>query len=182
MDSSGPSSYRQSSRFYSFNALPRGGWCEGVLLYISRKSVGSSALRAFFASNPCFTLDGPLSKRVSVVGLSWKPPKLRSWHCTQPRAAKATADVAVVGKMASITRATAIVWYTLLASGARSAPRWLAERSNSIDSQGSAVVWYCCVVPGTWVCERGGVYFVVGWAMRWVQNERVTFLLTGFFD
>ena len=26
-------SYRQSSRLYSFGALPRGGWCEGVLLY-----------------------------------------------------------------------------------------------------------------------------------------------------
>ena len=42
LDFSGPSSYRQSSRFhffyrqsgrfYSFCALPRGGWCEGVLL------------------------------------------------------------------------------------------------------------------------------------------------------
>ena len=31
------------------------------------------------------------------------------WRCTQPRAAKATAGVAVVGKMASITRAAAVV-------------------------------------------------------------------------
>ena len=66
-------------------------------------------LAAFFASNACFTRDEPSSKRVDVVGLSRKPPKLRSWRCTQPRAAKATAGVAVVGKMTSITRATAFV-------------------------------------------------------------------------
>ena len=48
---------------------------------------------------------------------------LRSWRCTQPRATKATAGVAVVGKMASIPRAVAIVRYTLLTSGARNAPR-----------------------------------------------------------
>ena len=41
LDFSG-SSFCQSSRFYSFCALPRGGWCEGVLLYGSRKSVGFS--------------------------------------------------------------------------------------------------------------------------------------------
>ena len=34
LDSFGPS-YHQSSRFYSFCALRRGGWCEGVLLYSS---------------------------------------------------------------------------------------------------------------------------------------------------
>ena len=94
-----------------------------VLLYDARNSVGSSVLRAFLASNACFTRDEPSSKRVGGVGLSLMPPKLRSWRCTQPRAAKATAGIAVVGKMASITRATAVVWYTLLASGARSAPR-----------------------------------------------------------
>ena len=32
LESSGPS-YRQSGRFYSFCALPRGGWCEEVLLF-----------------------------------------------------------------------------------------------------------------------------------------------------
>ena len=57
---------------------------------------------AFFASNACFTRDEPSSKRVGGVGFSRKPPRLRSWRCTQPRAAKATAGVAVVGKMASI--------------------------------------------------------------------------------
>ena len=82
---------------------------EGVLLYGTRKSVGNSVLRAFFVSNACFTLDEPSSKRVGGVGLSRKPPRLRSWRCTQPRAAKATAGVAVVGEMASITRATAVV-------------------------------------------------------------------------
>ena len=109
LDSSGPSSYRQSSRFHSFCALPRGGRCEGVLLHGTRKSVGSSVLRAFFASNACFTRDEPSSKRVGGVGLSRKPPKLRLWRCTRPRAAIATAGVAVVGKMASITRAIAVV-------------------------------------------------------------------------
>ena len=84
------SSYRQPSRFCSFCAFPRGDWCEGVLLYGSRKLVGSSALRAFFASNACFALDGPSSKRVGGVELNRTPPKLRSWRCTQPRAAKAT--------------------------------------------------------------------------------------------
>ena len=109
LDSCGPSFYRQSSRFYSFRALPRGGWCQGVLLYGSRKSVGSSGLRRFLASKACFTRDEPSSTRVGGVGLSRKPPKLRSWRCTQPRAAKATAGVAVVGKTASIMRATAVV-------------------------------------------------------------------------
>ena len=97
LDYSGPS-YRQSSRFYSF-----------CLLYGARNSVGSSVIRALLASNACFTRDQPSSKRVGGVGLSRKPPKLRSWRCTQPRAAKATAGVAVVGKIASITRATAVV-------------------------------------------------------------------------
>ena len=69
----------------------------------------AAVLRAFFASNACFTRDEPSSKRVGGVGPSRKPPKLRSWRCTQPRAAKATAGVAVVGKLASITRATAVV-------------------------------------------------------------------------
>ena len=102
-------SFSQSSRFYSFCALPRGGWCEGVLLYSSRKSVGSSVLRAFFASNACFARDGPSSKRVVGVELSRKPPKLRSRRYIQPRAAIATAGEAVVGKMASILRAAAVV-------------------------------------------------------------------------
>ena len=102
-------SYRQSSRFYSFCALPRSGWCEGVLPYGARNFVGSSVLRAFLARNACFTRDEPSSKRVGGVRLSRKPPKLRSWRCTQPKAAKATTGVAVGGKMASITRATAVV-------------------------------------------------------------------------
>ena len=83
--------------------------CEGVLLYGTRTSAGSSVLRAFFASNACFTHDEPSSKRVGGVGLRQKPPRLSSWRCTQRRAVKATAGVAVVGKMAPITRATAAV-------------------------------------------------------------------------
>ena len=42
--------------------------------------------------------DEPSSRRAGGVGFSQKPQKLRSWRCTQPRAAKATAGVAVVGK------------------------------------------------------------------------------------
>ena len=41
----------------------------GVLLYGSRKSVGSSVLRAFTASNACFARDEPSSRRVGGVGL-----------------------------------------------------------------------------------------------------------------
>ena len=54
-------------------------------------------------------LDEPSSQRVGGFGLSRKPPKLRSWCCTQPRAAKATAGAAVVGSMGSIPRAAAVV-------------------------------------------------------------------------
>ena len=67
----------------------------------------SAVLRAFLASNEFFARDEPSSKRVGGVELSPKPLKLRCpWRCTQPRAAQATAGVAVVGKMASLKRAT----------------------------------------------------------------------------
>ena len=49
------------------------------------------------------------SKRVGAVGLSRKPPKLRSWRYTQPRAAKAAAGVAVVGKMTPVSRTAVVV-------------------------------------------------------------------------
>ena len=62
----------------------------------------SAVLREFFAS---IARDEPSSKRVGGVGLHRKPPKLRPWRCTQPRAAKVTPGVAVVGEMASIMRA-----------------------------------------------------------------------------
>ena len=54
-------------------------------------------------------LGEPSSQRVGVFGLSRKPPKLRSWSCAQPRAAKATAAAAVVGSMGSRPRAAAVV-------------------------------------------------------------------------
>ena len=54
-------------------------------------------------------LDKASSQRVSGFGLSRKPPKLRSWSCTQPGAAKATAGAAVVGSIGSIPRAAAVV-------------------------------------------------------------------------
>ena len=66
-------------------------------------------LRAFSADNACVARDESSSKRIGGVGLSRRPPKLRSWRCTQRRAGKATAGVAVVGKMTSIPRAAAIV-------------------------------------------------------------------------
>ena len=44
-------------------------------------------------------LGEPSSQRVGGFGLSRKPPKLRSWSYTQPRAANATAAAAVVGSM-----------------------------------------------------------------------------------
>ena len=54
-------------------------------------------------------LNEPSPQRVGGFGLSRKTPKLRSWSCTQPRAAKATAGAAVVGCMGSIPRAAAVV-------------------------------------------------------------------------
>ena len=66
-------------------------------------------LRAFFASSACFARNELSSKRVGAVGLSQKPPKLRSWRCTQPIAAKATAGEAVVGKISSISPTAAVV-------------------------------------------------------------------------
>ena len=68
-------------------------------------------------------LDESSSQRVGGFGLSRKTPKLRSWSCTQPKAAKATAGATVVGSMGSVPRAAAVVCYTLLASGTRNAPR-----------------------------------------------------------
>ena len=70
------------------------------------KSVGSSVLRASSASNGSAN---PRPQRVGGFGLSRKPPKLRSWSCTQPRAAKATAAAAVVGSMGSRPRGAAVV-------------------------------------------------------------------------
>ena len=62
----------------------------GRRLYDSRKWLGSSVLRAFSASNACFALDEPSSKRVVALGLvesrqsyvrgvalSREPPKLQ---------------------------------------------------------------------------------------------------------
>ena len=104
LESSGPSSYRQSSRFYSFCALHRDGWCEG-------KSVAARCFAAFSASNGS---TNPRPKRVGGFRLggfelSLKPPQLRLWSCTQPRAAKATAGAAVVGSTGSTPRAVAVV-------------------------------------------------------------------------
>ena len=54
--------------------------------------------------------------RRTLVPANWwlwaysrKPPKLRTWICTQPTAAKATAGVAGIGKMGLIPRSVAVV-------------------------------------------------------------------------
>ena len=123
----------------------------------------SAVLREFFAS---IARDEPSSKRVGGVGLSRKPPKLRSWRCTQPRAAKATAGVAVVGEMASKTRATSL----LLSCDTRCWRAELGVRHADLRRKATAViakaastllydtaVWYL-----VWVCGRVDVCFVVG--------------------
>ena len=78
---SGPS-YRQSSRFYSFGALPRGGWCEEVLLYSRRNRLAAlcfvlfpraTARRTFVAAS--WWLSG--QSYVRGVALSREPPKLQ---------------------------------------------------------------------------------------------------------
>ena len=54
-------------------------------------------------------LEEPSSQQVGGFGLSRRPPKLRSWSCTQPRAAKATAGAAVLGGMGPRPSAAAVV-------------------------------------------------------------------------
>ena len=89
--------------FYSFCALPRGGWCERVLLSVRQSKSLCSALLGEQR------LDEPSSQRVGGFRVSRKPPKLILGSCTQPRAAKATASEAVVGSIGSIARAAAVV-------------------------------------------------------------------------
>ena len=71
------------------------------------KSVGSSVLRAFSASNGSAN---PRPSELVALGLAERRQSyVRSWSCTQPRAAKATAAAAVVGSMGSRPRAAAVV-------------------------------------------------------------------------
>ena len=92
---------------------------------------------------------------VALDFISRKPPKLRVWRCTQPRAAKATYSRRSRSWQTGID--TARCCLPVLHGAGESRP---AAKSNSNDSQASvgAVVRYCCVVRGTgvWVC------FVVG--------------------
>ena len=62
----------------------------------------------------------PRPSGLVALDLGPKPPELRcSWRCTQPRVAKATTSVAVVGKKSSIPRAAAI-WHRMIhAAGGR---------------------------------------------------------------
>ena len=104
LDYSDPS-YRQSSRFYSFCALPRGGWCEGVLLYSRRNRLASlcfalspraTARRTFVPAIVALGLAESRQSYVRGVALSREPPK-------------ATAAAAVVGSMGARPRAAAVV-------------------------------------------------------------------------
>ena len=82
--------------------------CEGVLLFGSRKSFGSSVLRAFLVSTACFKCDEHSWLWVGGVDLSRKAPDLGSWGCTPPRADKGTPGVDVAGKLTSISRTAAV--------------------------------------------------------------------------
>ena len=146
----------------------------------SRATRASRATNLRPSGSVALSLAESRQRNARGVALSREPPKLCPLRYTRPRAAKATAGVAVVCKTASITRATAVVRYTLLASGARRAPRWLAATSNSTDSKGSvsAVVRYCCVVRGMGVLGFGGV-------LRGGMSDAMGSKITGssnFFD
>ena len=95
-------------------------------------------------------LDEPSSQRVGGFGLSRMPPRLLSWSCTQPGAAKATAGAAVVGSMGSIPRALPSCdtrcWRAEL--GMRHADL-LREATNSSHSQASVSAWMI-LLCGTW--------------------------------
>ena len=104
LESSG-SSYRQSSRFLVFVLFLE---AVGVREYCCTAVEIGWQLRASRFLREQW-LDEPSSQRVGGFRLSRKPPKLRSWSCSQPRAAKDTAAAAVVGSMGSIPRAAAVV-------------------------------------------------------------------------
>ena len=96
--------------FVVFVLLPdRCGWCQGILLYGTRKSVGISVRRAFFASNACFTSVEPSSSGLVVLGLAESRQGYVRGVALSREPPKLPAGVAVVGKMASITRATTAV-------------------------------------------------------------------------
>ena len=66
-------------------------------------------LRGVLREQLCLTQDEPWPQRIGDVGLGPKPLWLRLFVALhQPRAAKVTASVAVVGKMPSIPRAVGI--------------------------------------------------------------------------
>ena len=140
--------FRQSTRFNRFGALCGGGWCEGVVLYGSRKSFGSFVLRVFSTRNACFARDQPSPKQVGVVdmaescqnyvrgvALNREPPRCsRRSRCWQ---------------LTSIPRAATIVRYTLLAGEAREAAAVIATKPAPALLYDTAVcylVWVCLEV------------------------------------
>ena len=77
-------------------------------MYDSRKSFGF-VLHTFSATMRASRATNPRPSGLVSLDLAESRPKLRSWRCTQPSAAKTTAGVAVVGNMTSIPRSAAIV-------------------------------------------------------------------------
>ena len=70
-------------------ALSGGGWCEGIYCW---KAVESRLEALCFVRFPRATrasrATNPRPSGLVALGVAEKPPKLRSWRCTQPRAAK----------------------------------------------------------------------------------------------
>ena len=98
LDSSGPSSYRHLSRFFHSFSL----FLEAVGVRKHCYIAVESWLEArCFVRSPRETRESrptcPRQTEVGGVGLGPKPPKLRWWRCAQPRAAKATPSISVLG-------------------------------------------------------------------------------------
>ena len=80
--------------------LEKGGWYERVLLRSRRNRLAALC----FALTPRATARRIFVPASCCFRLSRKPSKLRSWKCTQARAAKATAGAAVIDSIGSRLR------------------------------------------------------------------------------
>ena len=151
---------RQSSRFYSFVLFLE---AVGVREYCcTAGEIGWQVCASRFLREQ--RLDESSSQRVGGFGLSRKPPKLRSWSCTQPRAAKATAGAAVVAAWdrdrALLPSCDTRCWRAEL--GMRHAD-FLRQATAGIAKPASApciitAVWYL-----VWVCGRVAVWVCFSW-------------------
>ena len=105
-------------RFYIFVLfLEAAGVMEYCCMAVKRRLEALCFVR--FRRATCYTRDEPSSKRVGGIEVGPNPSKLRSWRCTQPRAAKAAASLAVVAKMSSIPRAAANCYRMIHTAGGR---------------------------------------------------------------